>query len=85
MIKANKWDFKRRKYDPIEIPSDCKAYSSDMEEKVRCPQCGKSFLFGDGYTSKQIHTDIGFGYSVCARCYDQEWKDWKEANNEENK
>lgn len=29
----------------------------------------------DGYTSKQIHTELGFGYAVCEQCYEKEWRE----------
>lgn len=74
-----KWDPERREYDPIKIPADCKLFSFDMEEKVRCPHCGKAMLYGNGFTSKQIHSEIGFGYIVCAECCERELEEEDEA------
>ena len=31
--------------------------------------------YGDGYTSRTIHTINGFGYVVCEDCYDKERKE----------
>lgn len=45
-----------------------------MSNKVNCAQCGREIKFGDSYTSKEIHTFSGFGYSVCEECYDKEWE-----------
>jgi hypothetical protein len=71
----NKWNYDIHDYEPYEVPDDwnCKTYSVDMEEVVNCPQCGKKILFGDGYTSLEVHTDMGFGYAVCEQCYEKEW------------
>lgn len=70
-----KWNNKEHTYEPYEIPDDwnCKTYSNDMEEIINCPHCGRKLKFGDYYTSIEIHTDIGFGYGVCRKCYQDEW------------
>lgn len=71
-----KWNYDTHKYDDYEIPKDwnVKTYSDDMDEIVNCPHCGKQIKFGDGYTSMEIHTSVGFGYCVCHECYyDKEW------------
>ena len=71
-----KWNRKTREYDPYEIPDDwnVKTYSNDMDEIVNCPHCGRKVAFGDCYTSLEIHTEHGFGYSVCGDCYAREWE-----------
>ena len=71
-----KWNWKTREYDPYEIPDDwnVKTYSNDMGEIVNCPHCGREVEFGDTYTSREIHTEHGFGYSVCEVCYAREWE-----------
>lgn len=71
-----KWNWKTREYDPYEIPDDwnVKTYSNDMDEIVNCPHCGRKVVFGDTYTSREIHTEHGFGYSVCGDCYAREWE-----------
>ena len=35
---------------------------------------GRKVAFGDCYTSREIHTEHGFGYSVCGDCYAREWE-----------
>ena len=72
----NKWNYDIHDYEPYEVPDDwnCKAYSIDMEEIVNYPHCGKGIEFGMGYTSQEIHTDFGFGYTVCPSCYNEEFK-----------
>ena len=78
-----KWNYKTHKYEPYEIPDEwnCKVYTDDMDEDVNCPHCGKKFKFGCGFTSKEIHTRIGFGYCVCYKCYQEEWKRKESDNN----
>ncbi len=71
-----KWNCKTREYEDYEVPDEwnCHCYSNDMEEIVNCPHCGKELEFGDTYTSLEIHTAVGFGYGVCDKCYEEEWK-----------
>lgn len=80
---AGKWNYKNHNYDDYELPGNCKLYSNDMEEVVNCAQCGKEITFGESYTSFEIHNHIGFGYAVCEKCYQQEWKRKIEAENRE--
>ena len=69
-----KWNFKTKKYEPYSVPDDwhCPITTSNMKEVVNCACCGCLMFFGDGYTSKAIHTDYGIGYTVCSNCsYDE--------------
>lgn len=75
MKSVQKWDFNKREYKTVEISDKCSAYEIDMETKVECPGCGKIIAYGDGYTSRQYHTNLGFGYCVCAKCYGKELKE----------
>jgi len=43
-----------------------------MDKIVNCANCGKELKFGECYTSKTIHTEIGMGYGVCEECYNKE-------------
>ncbi len=74
MKSAQKWDFAKREYEPVEISDKCSAYEIDMETKVECPGCGKMMALGDGHISGQYYTDLGFGYIVCSKCYGKEFK-----------
>lgn len=80
----NKWNFKTRKYEPYEVPDNynVKTFSMDMEEIVNCPHCGREIKFGDGYTSRQIHTKHGMGFAVCADCYEKEFRAEQAASKE---
>lgn len=71
-----KWNFNTREYEPYSVPANwnCKTYSVDMDEIVNCPHCGRQVAFGECYTSRQIHTEHGFGYAVCESCYEDEWR-----------
>lgn len=81
---VNKWNFKTREYEKVEIPDNRKIglYSNNMNEIVQCINCGNELRFGDSYTSRQYHTEIGFGYCVCNSCYEKEWKLEAAANKE---
>lgn len=71
-----RWNFKTRQYEPYSIPSNWNTplYSDHMHEKVNCACCGGELEYGRCYTSRRIHSEHGFGYPVCAECYDEEWE-----------
>ena len=70
MSKAQKWIEKEHKYIPYELPDGASLYEEDMETIVSCCSCGKKIRFGDCYTSRHIHSDVGFGYAECEECYE---------------
>ena len=72
-----KYNIYTREYEPYSIPEHwiCPLYSNNMNEVVNCSSCGKLILFGNGFTSRLIHSDKGFGYSVCEECHDKEVKE----------
>ena len=78
-----KWNEKKRVYLPYEVPDNwnVKFNSDDMDEIVNCAHCGQKIKFGECFTSRQIHTDIGFGYGVCGKCYEIEIAVYQNANN----
>ena len=45
-----------------------------MDEAVNCVQCGRAIRFGEGYTSFEIQTGVGFGYCVCPACHEKEYR-----------
>lgn len=77
-MKAQKWNFKTRKYYDYELPEGACLYGENMDQDIACAQCGRKMKFGDGYTSRQIHTKYGFGYKVCKKCYEKERKEEQE-------
>ena len=79
-MNCKKWNPKKRIYEDYTLPGPTVLYSYEMDRIVHCAHCGKKVLYGDAYTSRQIHNDIGFGYPVCGKCYEKEWEEEKEAN-----
>lgn len=75
-MKINKWNFLTKEYDQVEIPNNrnISLYSNDMNQIIQCVNCGKEIRFGDSYTSRQYHSEMGFGYCVCDQCYKKEWE-----------
>jgi len=73
-MKAQKWNHKKRDYDPYELPEGCYLYHPDLKRKVACAQCGTVKEFGVMYTSKEVHNHMGLGYPVCEKCYQLEVK-----------
>lgn len=72
----NKWNCKKHEYENYKVPDEwnIKTYGNSMDEIINCCKCGKKIKFGDSYTSLEVHTEMGFGYSVCEKCYEREWK-----------
>jgi len=75
-MKLNKWIYDKHEYEAFEVPDDWNfiLHTHNMDSLTTCPHCGKSFPFDEGYTSLEIHTDLGFGFMVCEECYLEEWK-----------
>lgn len=71
-MKVGKWNGKS--YDEYELPTGARLYGEDMDEIITCAGCEKQIKLGDGYTSLEIHTKMGFGFIVCDACYQQELK-----------
>ena len=79
---GQKWEPYNRKYRLYILPEDELKYSvgEDGTDKViACAGCGKPVKFGDAYTSLEIHTEAGIGFSVCPRCYIAEIERAKDA------
>lgn len=68
-MTARIWNENKHEYEPYELPEGSSCYEADMNKVVSCASCGKKILYGNGYTSHRIHTNMGFGYAVCERCY----------------
>ena len=82
-MKVHKWNYEKHIYIPYDLPEGSVLYSYDMDRRVACAQCGKEIIFGDSFTSFEVHSKLGFGYAVCEKCYKQEWKRKIEAENRE--
>lgn len=67
-----KWNYITKEYDSYNIPLDwdCRTYCFNMDEVINCASCGKKIMYGNGYTSHEIHTNKGcFGYTICDVCH----------------
>lgn len=65
-----KWDYDSGEYKPYTPPdSRVSLYCQNMNEVISCACCGKRIRFGESYTSQEIHSQGGFGYSVCPECH----------------
>lgn len=71
MRTINRWDFTLEKYIPYNIPKEWKitTFETDMNAICNCVRCGKEITFGECYTSREFHTENGFGYATCEGCY----------------
>ena len=79
MKTAQRWNVEKRKYEPCTIPDNASLYETDMNEIVACANCGKLNHFGNYFTSLEIHSSSGMGYSVCAGCHCEEMERQKKA------
>ena len=86
-MKVKKYNPGTREYSDCEIPDEWEActFSTEMGQVIGCAQCGRKIMYGNGYTSLEIHNDIGFGFIVCPTCYDKEWDRRKEFINRKEK
>ena len=76
-----KWNWETKEYEPYEVPKDwyCPLYMDNMMGIINCACCGQKMIFGIGYTSREIHSEMGFGYIVCEDCYRKEFEREREA------
>ena len=79
-MEAYKWNFKTHKYKTYNLPIGS-VLIADIKDVVSCANCGTKHEYGTMYTSNQIHNDMGFGYAVCQRCYDEEWRERRQYDN----
>ena len=82
-MRAFKLDLKTKKCSTYTPPPLASCYETDMERVIQCASCGRPLEYGKGYTSRQIHTRLGFGYIVCGDCYKKEWQGAEAADQEE--
>lgn len=69
---AKKWNYKTHKYDDYVLPQGACLVDNDLGKHINCAVCGQEIILGNSYTSLEIHTDCGFGYCVCDKCYKKE-------------
>lgn len=72
-MKAKIYNKEFQNYGSVEVSDKCSWFEIDMNKKVVCPECGKKFKFGDGYTSQVYYSPNGFwGLIVCEVCHYKE-------------
>lgn len=71
-LSVLKWIPKKHKYKKYRLPVGSCLCSDDMDKVVSCASCGQKVKYGDCYTSRQIHTELGIGFAVCTACYEKE-------------
>lgn len=76
MVDIRKWNYETHEYDPYTPPKGWAPVlvTDNMDLPIKCAACGKDMTFGVGYTSRELHTTVGFGYPVCEDCYEEERK-----------
>lgn len=73
-MTAQKWNYKMHDYEPYELPLNATMFEYDMDTIVACARCGDQMVYGNSYTSLEIHNAMGFAYCVCEKCYAEEWE-----------
>lgn len=73
-LSVLRWLPKEHKYKKYRLPVGSCLYSDDMDKVVSCASCGQKVKYGDCYTSRRIHTEMGIGFAVCSECYEKEKK-----------
>lgn len=79
MKRAIRWVPARSEYRDWHVPDGASVSAADFSTAVECAECGCWLAFGESYTSRLIHNELGFGYAVCARCYEDEFREMGES------
>lgn len=70
MYLLQRWNYTTREYEPfISNAEKLILYTQDMDLEINCPNCCKPLIYGDSYTSKEIHNNSGLGFPVCPTCH----------------
>ena len=69
----------RSEYRDWHVPDGASVSAADFSTAVECAECGCWLAFGESYTSRLIHNELGFGYAVCPRCYEDEFREMGES------
>ena len=72
-MQAQKYIISEKNGYYVDLPSGA-VVISELDDEVNCARCGKAMIFGDGFTSRTIQSEMGFGYCVCENCYNKEEK-----------
>ena len=82
-LDIQKWDYHLKAYKPYRDADGwlVAIYVDDLTQAIPCASCGDTVISGDTYTSRVLHTKVGWGYCVCITCHEDEvveekrWKD----------
>lgn len=67
-----KWSPLIKKYIPYMVHNDASFFEEDMDKIVKCAECNRDIEYGDCFSSRLIHTRMGYGYAVCPKCHEEE-------------
>ena len=73
-MKINKWNSETQTYEKVDFPDKfhISTWEPSLKNKVVCPSCKSTIEFGEAFTSKRYQDDLGYGYCVCEKCYNNE-------------
>lgn len=78
MKRAIRWVPGQRENRDWHVPEGASVSAADFSIVVDCAECGCEVVFGESYCSRLIHNELGFGYAVCPRCYEDEFREMGE-------
>lgn len=78
MKRAIRWVPGQCEYRDWRVPDGASVSAADFSTVVDCAECGCEVVFGESYCSRLIHNELGFGYAVCPRCYEDEFREMGE-------
>ena len=68
-----KWNFPLHKYEIVRNEWDL-ILAPPESTTTRCASCKESLLVDISYSSIQWCNDVGFGFPVCEKCHEEEFK-----------
>lgn len=74
-MKVEKWNYKEQKYEEVEINDNCPLCEMDLDRRINCANCEREVKYGETYTSRKYHNQLGLGYPVCQECHEDEIKE----------
>lgn len=77
--RAIRWVPGQREYRECRVPDGACLGVVDFSTAANCAECGCEVVFDENYCSLLIHNELGLGYAVCARCYEEELREMGES------
>ena len=72
-ITMRKWNFPLHEYEIVKNEWSL-ILAPPESTTTRCANCKESLLVDISYSSIQWHNNVGFGFPVCEKCHDAEFK-----------